>query len=211
MKLLDLLVREGVEWPTGVLCATQDYDKDVFLWSVSPHLCEGEIGSYWDTHVTPYHSRLKLENLAEDYDSKVVTKGEYLEAVVLSRKVKVEKEDLSTLTIKCQSQKSLEKALKNVSKEYKQAADETLAKISALLGSVGLEVVERGDLVDLDNLKDGDIVEFVGYSDDTLKHWRFQVGIKYIAGEGGFLRDDLGDRFDRNCYEGFMFKYVRKA
>lgn len=147
MKLLDLLVSEGVEWPEGALYAAQGYDKELSFYSQKPNKgCWEDFGGvvhdwYHESQSTfPYHV---LGKLAEDSDTKVVTRCEYLEATVLSKKISVEDEDLSTLTIKYQSQKSLERALENVSKDYKQAADETLAKINTLLESVGLEVVAK--------------------------------------------------------------------
>lgn len=210
MKLLDLLVKEGLEWPEGAQYAAQGYNRVVYFYRKPPFQAYDSSDS--DVPVLfGYQSTIYCDTLAGDYSTKEVTKGEYLEAVALSEKVNVEEENLSTLTNKYQRQKSLERALENVSKDYKQAADETLAKINALLESVSLEVVESVDLVDLSSLMDGDIVEFVGYSDDTLKHWKFTAGNKYLVSGGGFLRDDDGDKFHRYCYEGFMFKYVGKA
>lgn len=147
MKLLDLIVDEGVKWPEGALYAAQDYDKELSFFSQKPKNSgtedfeDGVHVWYHNSHYTfPYHV---LGKLAEDSDTKVVTRCEYLEATVLSKKISVEVEDLSTLTIKYQSQKSLERALENVSKDYKQAADETLAKINTLLEGVSLEVVAK--------------------------------------------------------------------
>lgn len=150
MKLLDLLVEEGVEWPEGALYALQKYNKDVVFFKEFPQMFTGWDGIYWPDIYSRSVYQFKSDILAEDAKLCVVTKAGYLEAVTISKEEVDEVFCLEDLISKYKEQINLSKGLKKLSLEYRHDARETLKKVNSLLEDSGLEFsVKEGNKTSL--------------------------------------------------------------
>nr|DAN85910.1 MAG TPA: nucelotide kinase [Caudoviricetes sp.] len=77
MKLLELLVKERIEWHPEALCYTQDECRSACAYKITDPILEPDLRRVW-THegmVTGHHFRLK--ELADDWQTAIVTKEQY--------------------------------------------------------------------------------------------------------------------------------------
>ena len=77
MKLLELLVKERIEWHPEALCYTQDECRSACAYKITDPILEPDLRRVW-THegmVTGHHIRLK--ELADDWQTAIVTKEQY--------------------------------------------------------------------------------------------------------------------------------------
>lgn len=77
MKLLELLVKERIEWHPEALCYTQDECRSACAYKITDPILEPDLRRVW-THenmVIGHHVRLK--ELADDWQTAIVTKEQY--------------------------------------------------------------------------------------------------------------------------------------
>lgn len=83
MKLLELLVKERIKWHPEALCYTQDECWSACAYKITDPILEPDLRRVW-THegmVTGHHFRLK--ELADDWQTAIVTKEQYDKACKL--------------------------------------------------------------------------------------------------------------------------------
>ena len=86
MKLIDLMVVDGIEWPAGFGFAAQDAaTRILYFYQSSP---KPPTTSRWVTHIGAVKCVKVLPELAEDWDYCIVTKGQYDTVVRLANKAK---------------------------------------------------------------------------------------------------------------------------
>lgn len=77
MKLLELLIKERIEWHPEALCYTQDECRSACAYKITDPILEPDLRRVW-THegmVIGHHFRLK--ELADDWQTAIVTKEQY--------------------------------------------------------------------------------------------------------------------------------------
>ena len=77
MKLLELMLKEEIEWPVGVGFAAQDGDdRTVHFYFESP--VKSEFGQrYWVTPGVAAHSKIRINTLSDDWSTRIITREEY--------------------------------------------------------------------------------------------------------------------------------------
>ena len=77
MNLLELMLKEKVEWPAGAEFAAQDGDdRTVQFCFESP--VKSELGQrYWVTPGMAAHSKIRINTLADDWSTCIITREEY--------------------------------------------------------------------------------------------------------------------------------------
>ena len=77
MNLLELMLKEEVEWPVGAEFAAQDGDdRTVHFYFESP--VKSEYGQrYWVTPGVTAHSKIRINTLADDWSTRIITSEEY--------------------------------------------------------------------------------------------------------------------------------------
>lgn len=80
MNLLELMLKEEVEWPVGALFAAQDGDDSrVYFYFESP--VKGMPGQkYWVTPGVEANSKIRINSLADDWSTRIITREEYQDA-----------------------------------------------------------------------------------------------------------------------------------
>lgn len=151
MKLLDLLVEEGVEWPEGANFVAQDSDRGLYFFEDKPRFLGKWDG--WRGSFVPAITTTFLKDLAEGYGYTSVSREKYLEAKYpLNRDFSEDMgiENVGILISKYKEQISLSEGLKKLSLEYRHDAKETLKKVNSLLEDSGLEFsVKEGNKTSL--------------------------------------------------------------
>ena len=77
MNLLELMLKEEVEWPVGAEFAAQDGDdRTVHFYFESP--VKSEYGQrYWVTPGVTAHSKIRINTLSDDWSTRIITREEY--------------------------------------------------------------------------------------------------------------------------------------
>lgn len=77
MNLLELMLKEEVEWPVAAKFAAQDGDDSrVYFYVVIP--TKSDLSDrYWITKDVSYAGRSKLSGLGDDWSTRIITREEY--------------------------------------------------------------------------------------------------------------------------------------
>ena len=80
MNLLELMLKEEVEWPVGAEFAAQDGDDSrVYFYVVMPTKSDLS-GKYWITNGVSYVGRKEFSGLGCDWSTRIITREEYQSA-----------------------------------------------------------------------------------------------------------------------------------
>lgn len=144
MKLIDLMVKENVQWPEGAEFAAQDSDKDLDFYADRPVFYEA---TWYVGAIARHVMTIGLHAIADDYNLSIVTKHEYEQAQVKAAYDKTVGA-CATFTVDSEADAldaEIERALGAADADY---ADETLAVINEHLRELYAMKREwlRGDL-----------------------------------------------------------------
>ena len=77
MNLLELMLKEEVEWPVGAEFAAQDSDDSSVYFYVAPPAKSDLSDKYWITKEVSHVGRKNLSSLGDDWSTRVITREEY--------------------------------------------------------------------------------------------------------------------------------------